>query len=60
MCLKNKKVDIRETKSFQIEQAKKIGWTLEQYLGQEPVSIIYLRQNRLKQVDHHNHTISII
>jgi hypothetical protein len=32
--------DVRQTKEFQIQRAKELGMTLEQYLGEEPLAVI--------------------
>lgn len=41
--MKNK-IDVRETKSFQLKRAKELGMTLNQYLGKEPVKIFYFKK----------------
>ena len=42
------KIDVRTTKKFKIKEAKRLGMTLNQYLGLEPIKIIYLKSNNKK------------
>jgi len=47
--IKKDKIDIRQTKSFKLKRAKELGITLNQYLGIDPIQIIYF--NKAKKIN---------